>query len=397
MPGPSQGRRSAPSRTTHPRPASRGRWLAAVPWPRRSSRAPSGTWAIALAASWVRAGRADVVLAGGTDLLCRFVVSGFNALKATAPEARPFDRDRRGLVLGEGAAIVVVESAAHAARRGARARARIAGLGASGDAVHMTAPDREGRGAARAISAALVDAGFAAGRRRLRVGARDGTPYNDAMEAVAITRVFGPRRVPVNSIKGPSAIRSAPAGPFETVLCVAAMETGRGAADAGLAEVDPACATLDLVHGSARATPVRVSVSTSSGFAGANAALVLSRRVSMRSSSTGTGSVTAPSLDALPEAVRARPRERSASRSSRWPRPMRRSSMPGSTSSTASPAPGSASSSARRSAASSPTPPTSTASRPAAPRRRAPGSSRRRSRTRRPARSASRIASGARR
>jgi 3-oxoacyl-(acyl-carrier-protein) synthase len=235
----------------------------------------SGTWAIALAASWVRAGRADVVLAGGTDLLCRFVVSGFNALKATAPEARPFDRDRRGLVLGEGAAIVVVESAAHAARRGARARARIAGLGASGDAVHMTAPDREGRGAARAISAALVDAGLPPGDVGFVSAHGTGTPYNDAMEAVAITRVFGPRRVPVNSIKGAIGHTLGAAGAFETVLCVAAMETGRVPPTAGLAQVDPACATLDLVHGSARATPVRVSVSTSSGFAGANAALVL--------------------------------------------------------------------------------------------------------------------------
>ena len=106
----------------------------------------SGTHAIALAADWVRAGRADVVLAGGTDLLCRFVVSGFNCLRATAEVARPFDAARRGLVLGEGAAIVLVEEAGHAARRGARVSARVLGVGAAGDATHMTAPDREGGG-----------------------------------------------------------------------------------------------------------------------------------------------------------------------------------------------------------------------------------------------------------
>ena len=204
----------------------------------------SGTWAIGLAASWVRAGRADVVLAGGTDLLCRFVVSGFNALKATAPEARPFDRDRRGLVLGEGAAVVVVESAAHAGQRGARVRARIAGLGAAGDAVHMTAPDREGRGAARAISAALVDAGLAPRDVGFVSAHGTGTPYNDAMEAVAIARVFGPQRVPVNSIKGAIGHTLGAAGAFETVLCVAAMETGFVPPTAGLAHVDPACAPL---------------------------------------------------------------------------------------------------------------------------------------------------------
>ena len=102
-----------------------------------------------------------------------------------------------------------------------------------------------------------------------------GTPYNDAMEAVAIARVFGPQRVPVNSIKGAIGHTLGAAGAFETVLCVAAMETGVVPPTAGLTHVDPACAGLDLVHGSARATPVRISVSTSSGFAGANAALVL--------------------------------------------------------------------------------------------------------------------------
>ena len=235
----------------------------------------SGTWAIGLAASWVRAGRAEVVLAGGTDLLCRFVVSGFNALKATASEARPFDRDRRGLVLGEGAAVVVVESAAHAARRGARVRARIAGIGAAGDAVHMTAPDREGRGAARAISAALVDAGLAPEDVGFVSAHGTGTPYNDAMEARAIGHVFGARRVPVNSIKGAIGHTLGAAGAFETVLCVRVMEAGLVPPTAGLAHVDPACAALDLVHGSGRPTTARVTVSTSSGFAGANAALVL--------------------------------------------------------------------------------------------------------------------------
>ena len=235
----------------------------------------SGTWAIGLAASWVRAARADVVLAGGTDLLCRFVVSGFNSLKATASEARPFDRDRRGLVLGEGAAVVVVESAAHAAARGARVRARIAGVGAAGDAVHMTAPDREGRGAARAISAALVDAGLGPADVGFVSAHGTGTPYNDAMEAVAIGRVFGAGRVPVNSIKGAIGHTLGAAGAFEAVLCIGVMESGRVPPTAGLEHIDPACAAIDLVHGWVRSTSTRVSLSTSSGFAGANAALVL--------------------------------------------------------------------------------------------------------------------------
>ena len=237
----------------------------------------SGTHAVALAAAWVRAGRADVVLAGGTDLLCRFVVAGFNALRATAEVARPFDRDRQGLVLGEGAAVVVVEDAVHAARRGAAVRARILGTGAAADAVHMTAPDRAGGGAARAITAALAAAAVAPARVDFVSAHGTGTAYNDAMEAVAIERVFGRRQVPVNSIKGAIGHTLAAAGAFEVVLCLETLARGTIAPTAGLAHVDPACAGLDLVQGEARQAPVAVALSTSSGFAGTNAALVLGR------------------------------------------------------------------------------------------------------------------------
>ncbi len=223
----------------------------------------SGTHAIALAADWVRAGRADAVLARGTDLLCRFVVSGFNCLRATAEVARPFDAARRGLVLGEGAAIVLVEEAGHAARRGARVCARVLGVGAAGDATHMTAPDREGGGAARALRAALAEAARPPGAVGFVSAHGTGTPYNDAMEAIAITRVFGRRAVPVNSIKGAIGHR--------------VLAEGRIPPTAGLVTPDPACDGLDLVVGTARAQAVEVAVSSSSGFAGTNAALVLGR------------------------------------------------------------------------------------------------------------------------
>jgi 3-oxoacyl-(acyl-carrier-protein) synthase len=237
----------------------------------------SGTHAVALAAEWVRHGRADVVLAGGTDLLCRFVVSGFNALRATAEVARPFDRARRGLVLGEGAAVVVVEDAEHALRRGASPRARLLGLGAAADAVHMTAPDREGQGAARAMAAALDDAGLDPTAVGFVSAHGTGTPYNDAMEAAALRRVFGTHRVAVDSIKGAIGHTLGAAGAFEAVLCTEVLATGLVPPTAGLEEVDPACAGLDLVQGAARAERVDVALSTSSGFAGTNAALVIGR------------------------------------------------------------------------------------------------------------------------
>jgi 3-oxoacyl-[acyl-carrier-protein] synthase II len=234
----------------------------------------SSTHALALATDWVRAGRADVVLAGGTDLLCRFVVSGFNCLRATAPEARPFDAERRGLVLGEGAAVVVVESAEHATRRGARVQARLLGVGAAADASHMTAPDREGRGAARAMQAALDDAGLAPAAVDFVSAHGTGTVYNDAMEAIALTRLFGAKRVPVNSIKGAIGHTLGAAGAFEAVVCIGALAHGVIPPTAGLERVDPACADVDLVHGAARERRLAVALSTSSGFAGANAALV---------------------------------------------------------------------------------------------------------------------------
>src|SRR5262249_22189236 len=179
----------------------------------------SGTQAVALATEWVRAGRADVVLAGGSDLLCRFVVAGFNCLRATAEVARPFDRDRQGLVLGEGAAIVVVEEAVHAERRGATVRAQVLGTGAAADAVHMTAPDREGGGVVRAVLAALADAGLPPSAVDFVSAHGTGTSFNDAMEARALVRLFGERATPVNSIKGAIGHTLGAAGAFEAVLC----------------------------------------------------------------------------------------------------------------------------------------------------------------------------------
>jgi 3-oxoacyl-[acyl-carrier-protein] synthase II len=237
----------------------------------------SGTHAVALGASWIRAGRADVVLAGGTDLLCRFVVAGFNCLRATSDTARPFDRRRKGLVLGEGAAVVVLESDAHARARGARVRAWVSGLGAAADAIHMTAPDREGAGAARAIRTALDDAGATPADVAFVSAHGTGTPYNDAMEAAALTRVFGAGRVPVDSIKGAIGHTLGAAGALEAVVCARVLETGLVPPTSGLEDVDPACASLDLVYGEPRRVDARTVVSTSSGFAGANAALVLER------------------------------------------------------------------------------------------------------------------------
>ncbi len=234
----------------------------------------SGTQAVAMAADWIRHGRADVVLAGGTDLLCRFVVTGFNCLRATADAARPFDRDRRGLVLGEGAAVLVLEDAAHARRRGAAPRARVLGTGAAADAAHMTAPDRDGAGVVRAVRAALAHAGLAASAVDFVSAHGTGTVFNDAMEARALVTLFGERAVPVNSIKGAIGHALGAAGALEAVLCVETMARGTIPPTAGLETPDPACVGLDLVRHAPRRRDVTVALSTSSGFAGANAAVL---------------------------------------------------------------------------------------------------------------------------
>jgi 3-oxoacyl-[acyl-carrier-protein] synthase II len=139
----------------------------------------------------------------------------------------------------------------------------------------MTAPDREGRGAARAMQAALADAETAAAAVDFVSAHGTGTVFNDAMEAAAISRVFGLRRLPLNAIKGAIGHTLGAAGALEAVMCVDVLQTGVIPPTAGLQTPDPRCATLDVVRDVARSHPVRVALSTSSGFAGANAALVL--------------------------------------------------------------------------------------------------------------------------
>jgi 3-oxoacyl-[acyl-carrier-protein] synthase II len=237
----------------------------------------SGNVALGAALDLVRRGRCDVVLAGGADALHDFVLAGFGSLKAVdAAPCRPFDRDRRGLNLGEGAAFVVVESEEHARARGARIRAFLDGYGVAADAVHMTGPDREGRGAARAIAAALADAGRGAAGDVGYVSAHGtATPFNDLMEGKALALVFGAAVPPVNSIKSALGHTLGAAAALEAVACVRTLETGLVPPTPGLATLDPEIA-LDVVRDSARALRPRVVLSTASGFGGTNAAVVLS-------------------------------------------------------------------------------------------------------------------------
>lgn len=239
----------------------------------------SGTQVVGLALELIRAGHADVCVVGGVETLCAFVVNGFNCLRATTTDAvRPFDARRSGLLLGEGAAMLVVEEREHARVRGARTDVEVVGSGLAGDASHMTAPARDGAGAARAMRMALADAGVAPGDVDFISAHGTGTVYNDAMEMAAIRDVFGEAvdRIPVNSIKGAIGHTLGAAGSFEAIMCAQILRTGIIPPTVNCEQLDPAC-HLDIVMGAPRRHPVGTILSTSSAFAGNNAAIALRR------------------------------------------------------------------------------------------------------------------------
>jgi 3-oxoacyl-[acyl-carrier-protein] synthase II len=222
----------------------------------------SGTDAVGHALELVQRGQADVVIAGGAEILCHFVVAGFNSLRATTPDAvRPFDARRNGLAVGEGAAVLVVEAEAHARARGAPTGIEIAGGGLSSDARHMTAPAPDGAGAARAMRGALRAAGVAPSDVDFISAHGTGTVYNDAMEMAAIEAVFGEAapRIPVNSIKGAIGHTLGAAGSFEAIMCAHVLRDGVIPPTAGCEQLDPAC-RLDVVRGAARPRPVRIAL-----------------------------------------------------------------------------------------------------------------------------------------
>lgn len=236
----------------------------------------SSNVALGAALDLLRRGRVDVVVAGGADALHDFVIAGFGCLKALDPApCRPFDKSRRGLNLGEAACFLVVESEAHARARGARVRAWLEGAGVAADAVHMTGPDKEGRGAARAMAAALADAGRAADEVGFVSAHGTATNFNDLMEAKALALAFGARIPPVNSIKSALGHTLGAAAALEALACVRTLETGLVPPTPGLHELDPEIA-LDVVRGTPRDLGPRVVLSTASGFGGTNAAVVLS-------------------------------------------------------------------------------------------------------------------------
>jgi 3-oxoacyl-[acyl-carrier-protein] synthase II len=233
--------------------------------------------ALGIAADFIQDGRADALLAGGTDAHCKMTYAGFNALAALAPDVcRPFDRRRSGLSLGEGAAMFVLEEERRARLRGANVLAELAGYGTSADAYHMTAPEPEGRGAVAAMRRALLEARLAPDEIDYVNAHGTGTPQNDPIETRAIKTVFGAhaRRLAVSSTKSQVGHCLGAAGAIEILATVLALRHGFLPPTVNLEEPDPEC-DLDYVPRRSRARDLRAAVSNSYGFGGNNTSVVL--------------------------------------------------------------------------------------------------------------------------
>ncbi|WP_247707033.1 beta-ketoacyl-[acyl-carrier-protein] synthase family protein [Streptomyces liliiviolaceus] len=244
-----------------------------------STACASGATALGLAAQLVRSGACDLVLAGGSDAPVTRILSGafarMNALssRCTNPAAasRPFDAARDGFVLGEGAAVLVLERATHASARGAPVLARLAGFGASADAHHITDPHPHSYGLEQAITTALAEAGATPADVDHVNAHATGTPKGDLLEARLLARLCG--QASVTSAKGTLGHTMGAAGAIEAALTVRTIAEQTVPPTANLDRLDAAI-DLDVVTGAARNQHVRLALSNSSGFGGQNAVLL---------------------------------------------------------------------------------------------------------------------------
>ena len=244
--------------------------------------------ALGFALDMIRAGRADVIVCGGTEAaILEFCVAGFMKMKALStkfnetPEraCRPFNADRDGFVMGEGAAMLILESEEHAKARGAKIYCELAGYGATSDAYHITAPDPSAAGAVKAIRIAIADADVSDLSTVDYINAHGtSTPLNDVMETTAFKEVFGEqaRGINISSTKSMTGHLLGATGALEAAFCALAIRDSFIPPTINYENPDPAC-DLDYTPNKGVARDVRVAISTSLGFGGHNAALVFKK------------------------------------------------------------------------------------------------------------------------
>jgi 3-oxoacyl-[acyl-carrier-protein] synthase II len=246
----------------------------------------TSTHCIGEAAKSIRYGEADVMIAGGSEaVVTELAVGGFAAARALstrnddpAGASRPWDKDRDGFVLGEGAGALVLEEYEHARARGAKIYCELAGYGVSADAHHMTAPPEDGDGGFRAMRNALKDAKLDASAIDYINAHGTSTPLGDVAETVAVKRLLGERarKVAVNSTKSMTGHLLGAAGAVEAVFSILALRDQVSPPTINLRTPDPQC-DLDYVPNAARKMPIRVALSNSFGFGGTNGTLVFTR------------------------------------------------------------------------------------------------------------------------
>ena len=244
-----------------------------------------GTNAVGDAFHYIRDGYADVMLCGGTEsAVTPLAIGAFTSMKALTqnPDPKrasiPFDAERSGFVLGEGAAILLLEELEHAKARGARILAEVVGYGATCDAYHMTAPRPDGSGAAKAMEMALADGGAKPEDVDYINAHGTSTPLNDAGETAAVKTVFGDHayKLAISSTKSMTGHMLGAAGAVEAMFCAMALHDGYLPATINYQVPDPAC-DLDVVPGHGRSADVRYAMSNSLGFGGHNGSLLFKR------------------------------------------------------------------------------------------------------------------------
>ena len=245
----------------------------------------TGTNSIGEAFRSIQYGEADVMVAGGTEsAITPLGMAGFAALTAVStnddPEtaSRPFDKDRDGFVMGEGAGIVVLESLEHAQKRGAKILAEVVGYGGSNDAFHITSPAEDGSGAAYAMEMALKDAGIAPEKIDYINAHGTSTHHNDLFETMAVKKALGDHayKVKINSTKSMIGHLLGAAGGVEFIACVKSIEDGFVHATAGLKEAGEGC-DLDYTMGEGVPMDIHYALTNSLGFGGVNASLVIKK------------------------------------------------------------------------------------------------------------------------
>jgi len=244
----------------------------------------SGAHAIGEALRLLRAGDADMMLAGGAEAtITPMAVAGFGNMRALSTRndepqraSRPWDQDRDGFVVGEGAGVLILETEEHARRRGASILCELVGYGASGDAYHMTAPSEDGNGAARAMRRALQDGGMSPDEVQYINAHGTSTPAGDPIEVAAVKDVFGEhaRRLMMSSTKSMTGHLLGAAGGLEAVVTALTITRGIVPPTINLEKPDPKC-DLDFVPQQARTIPVKAAISNSFGFGGHNVTLAM--------------------------------------------------------------------------------------------------------------------------